>query len=118
MHTYTISEIIQQISSNTYDKLIECDTIKATFYTNEEVNEKYLKSFFDNKKCVLGFISEKEKIAWKNADQDDFHVLEIDNDEDAAVFKICQNFIFGELKKDNNGEFLIFLIDSHNEQES
>lgn len=106
-HACSSSEIVKLISSDTYDKLIQDNTIKAIFYVNDNLSLN-LNSYFKNQKCVLTFVStinkSDGKIMWKSSDQDDFTILKISNDdEECGVLKICQNFIFSELKNDRNG---------------
>ncbi|CAG9811647.1 unnamed protein product [Chironomus riparius] len=50
----------------------------------------------------MSTIKESEgKIVWKTADQDDFYVLKIENDEDVRA--ICHEFISSELSNDSTG---------------
>ena len=115
----SLSAILQQISTGTYNCTIEDDTINAIFQLNEEFdalfNDRSFKHYFVQQKCLLTICSDVGdkvgKIFWKTANQDGFYDLEVSCNEDMIVLELSRDFIFGELKSDRTGKkFLIFLL--------
>ncbi|KAL7014469.1 hypothetical protein ACKWTF_015946 [Chironomus riparius] len=110
-NTLSLSAIIHQISTRTYDYTIEDGTINAIFQSNEEINSQFndrsFKHYFANQKCILTFCSDVGdkvgKIFWKTANQDEFNLLEVSCNEDMIVLELCRDFIYGELRSDRTG---------------
>ena len=111
MCAYSLSEIVKKILSNTYDKLIEDNTIIADFLINEEFKLNMINPviiIFGKKKCVLSFkltINTNERqIVWKTKNQDFFYGLKINDNEDGSVHNLCKKFILGELRHNRSGK--------------
>ncbi|KAL7040611.1 hypothetical protein ACKWTF_000461 [Chironomus riparius] len=109
-----LNEALKTLSLSNYGPhaTIKDDLIKIEFKINEsfddKLDEKSFSHFFGNDKPALITFQctvnpHINKIFWKVIGQKSFNLLEISDDSDGTVTRICQNFLLEKLRNEESG---------------